>query len=139
MVHLYYLMSCDIYTPSAPLDIESYRLPADATTLPANPKRLPRHRRGERFLLGPIPLAWLCPACRLRGKALTVAMALWFQAGLQGGSPTVVLTRSLLRQFGVTDRHAGYRALKALEAADLVEVERHTGRCPRVTIRNAGD
>lgn len=87
--------------------------------------------------MGPIPLTWLSKACRLRGRALAVAMALWFKAGVQRKAPTVVLSHVLLNRFGVTNRKAGYHGLALLEAAGLVEVERHRGRCPRVTIRDA--
>ena len=88
---------------------------------------------------GPIPLTWLSKACPLPSKALAVAMALWFKAGVQRDMPTVVLSGSLLRKFGVTSRRVGYRGLAALEGAGLVEVERHIGRCPRVTIVDARD
>jgi hypothetical protein len=129
-------MSSNIYTPSVPLDLERYQLPASAAKLPAKRARLPRHHQGEEFMRGPIPLAWLCRACRLRGKALAVAMALWFKAGAQRNTPTVVLSGALLKRFGVTSRKAGYHGLAALERAGLVAVERHTGRCPVVTIQN---
>ncbi len=136
MGHPYSLMSSNIYTPSAPLDLDRYRLPASAAKLLAKRARLPRHRQGEEFVRGPIPLVWLSKACKLRGKALAVAMALWFKAGAQRNTPTVVLSGALLKRFGVASRKAGYRGLAALERAGLVAVERHTGRCPVVTIQN---
>jgi hypothetical protein len=96
--------------------------------------KLPRHSRGELFVKGPIPWNWLVIATRAlpRGKALHVAIVLWFQAHLQN-SPTVKLSATRLRELGV-DRHAGYRALDALEKAELVKVVRRPGRLPTVTL-----
>ena len=96
------------------------------------PKDLPRHRKGERFLKGPIPLAWLMAAGSQPGKALHVAVALWFLAGVNRNR-AIALSTSLLSSFGV-GRYAGYRALRALEHAGLVSVVRHPGRLPIVTI-----
>ena len=94
--------------------------------------KLPRHTPGQEFLRGPIPLAWLAQAAALRGKALAVALAIWFKAGATK-CPTVRLGRALLVKVSVS-RKAGYRGLAALESAGLVVVERHPGRCPVVTI-----
>jgi DNA-binding MarR family transcriptional regulator len=92
----------------------------------------PRHRPGEYFLKGPIPLSWLAPASRLPGRALHVATAIWFLAGV-GRTRTIRLQGGLLRQLGV-NRHAAYRGLNALEEAGLVAVERRPGGNPKVTI-----
>lgn len=92
----------------------------------------PRHSAGERFLKGPVPLAWLSRTSQLPGKALAVALAIWYVAGLER-SGTVRLTTSTLREFNV-GRKAAYRGLAALERAGLVQVERKRGRCPKVTI-----
>ena len=66
------------------------------------------------------------------GRALHVALAIWFLAGIKR-TPTVALSTSLLSSFGV-DRYAGYRGLNALERVKLVSVIRHPGRLPIVTI-----
>lgn len=92
-----------------------------------------RKRNGERFLRGPVPLVWLTQAARLTGKALTVGMAVWYLRGMRNADP-VSLTPATWEQFGL-DRFAVWRGLKQLEAAGLVTVERHRGRCPLVTIR----
>jgi len=47
----------------------------------------------------------------------------------------VKLSGTLLRELGM-NRHAGYRALEWLEEANLIEVERHPGRSPVVTLLN---
>ena len=94
--------------------------------------RLPRHKQGERFLRGPIPWLWLCSAARQKGRAFHVAIALWFLAGLTSRR-TIPLSNKVLKAFGV-DRFAKSRALKTLEKANLISVERHAGRNPIVTI-----
>ena len=97
---------------------------------------LPRHKPGEKFLKGPIPWIWLTAAASLPGKALHVAIALWFMASVKR-SGTVALSGKTLRSLGV-ERHSGYRGLNALETAGLVAVERHSGRNPLVTILDLG-
>ena len=82
--------------------------------------------------MGPIPLGGLSVAAGLPGKALHVALALWYQAGLTKAR-TVKASRGLLKRFGV-ERKAGYSSLGRLEEAGLISVTRHVGRCPRVTI-----
>ncbi len=115
------------------IDLQHVQLPPDTLPLGVLVPATPSRRRPQgRFLKGPIPLAWLRAAAQLPGKALHVGVALWFLVGVSGSS-TVPLQPSLLRQFGV-DRHAGYRAVHALEGAALVQVRRHRGRAPMVTV-----
>ena len=64
-----------------PLDAALRAPPLDLPALA--PKRPPRHRSGEKFLKGPVPMAWLERAFVLPGKALHVALLLWFKAGCQ--------------------------------------------------------
>ena len=93
---------------------------------------LPRPRRGERFLKGPIPMSWLGIAARQPGKALHVAIMLWHLAGIQRGG-RVSLSLSRMDVLGIK-RTSASRGLKALETAGLVSVVRHPGRRPQVTI-----
>jgi hypothetical protein len=79
-----------------------------------------------------MPLAWIQAASPIKGKALAVGVAIWYQAGLKK-SQRVKLPSSLLRAFGI-NRHSGYRALRELERAGLLKVERHRGGCPVVEI-----
>jgi hypothetical protein len=65
---------------------------------------------------------------------VAVALALWFKAGTSKGNKPIKVTSKLLERFGV-NRKAGYRGLAALESVGLVSVDRHCGRCPRVTIQ----
>ena len=98
-------------------------------------RRPPRHKPGEKFLKGPVPLRWLTRAARLPGRSLHLGTALWYLAGLHRAR-TVSLPNSVLAQFGV-DRHAKYRALNWLEGDALVIVERHPSRNPVVTLLEA--
>ena len=101
--------------------------------------RSPSWVDGE-FLRGAIPLSWLGRACRLPGaKVVAVALAVWFLSGLRGTRESLPLTGAALRRFGVDDRSAKYRALKELERAGLIRVDRRQGKNPLVTVLDAGD
>jgi hypothetical protein len=73
-------------------------------------------------------------AVRLPGKSWHVASALWF-VGIRSRdkSATVRLTARTLLRFGLR-RLTVYRALRHLQAARLVRVERPAGRRLVVTI-----
>jgi hypothetical protein len=126
-------------------DVDRLRLPdasnreherASARSLPAAPKATTRNRIKGEFLKGPIPLAWLSKAARLRAKsALAVALAIWFESGRRR-SPEVKLTTKILERFGV-NRKAKYRALTALEREGLIVVTRMPRRNPVVVIQEA--
>lgn len=96
-------------------------------------KSLPRHKKGEKFLKGPIPENWLALAAQQPGKAFQLAVELWFQAGIERKA-TVKLSYEGLQRWGVK-RNAAYRALDVLEKVNLISVKRHRGRSPVVTIR----
>jgi hypothetical protein len=114
-------------------DLDRLRLPPSVNSAPVSAiTRPPRHRSGEKFLKGPIPLSWLSAAATQAGKALHVGLALWFLAGVKRNR-TIALSAPVLSSFGV-GRYAGYRGLKALERVGLVSVVRHPGRLPIVTI-----
>ena len=119
----------------APLD--QMVKPSKATEKGVKVSSKPNRIAGE-FLKGPIPLAWLSRASRLRGKAaLAVGLALWFEAGRRRGRE-VVLTTAICERFGV-NRKAKYRALFALEKANLIVVKRVSRRNPVVTIQHFKD
>ena len=101
------------------------------------PKKLPRHKQGEPFVKGPLPVAWFGPAAALPRKALAVGLTLWFKGGFDGKAE-IKLSGSLLRKFGIK-RDAARRGLAALEKGGLVSVQRHPGRCPLVQILNPPD
>ena len=115
-------------------DLGAFRL-TEVPHLVAPPRATPqpvRCRRSGLFVKGPIDWAWLAAAARLPGKALHVAMALRQSAGMQRSGP-VALSGARLKEAGVS-RYAAYRGLCQLEQAELVDVTRHRGRQPRVTI-----
>ncbi|MEH6543013.1 MAG: hypothetical protein V7721_03635 [Porticoccaceae bacterium] len=94
---------------------------------------IPRKVNGEPFLRGPIPLTWLSVAAELPGKSLHLSLAIWFRASMTNNA-TVRLGNSLLAEFSVKP-DAKRRALKALEDAGLIEVDRRENRNPVVTLR----
>jgi hypothetical protein len=118
----------------APIDVDRLRVRSvQPGTRRARP---PRHAKGESFLKGPIPLAWLEAAARLPGRSLHAGLALWYAAGLTRSAVVPLSNLSGVR-FGL-DRNAKYRALEWLEGAGLVKVERKLGRAPVVTILQPG-
>lgn len=92
----------------------------------------PRHKKGEKFLKGPIPWDWLCLAAQQKGRSLHVAIALWFLAGMNK-KRTVALTNTVLQGLGI-NRFTKSRALRTLERAQLITISSHKGRNPVVTI-----
>jgi hypothetical protein len=115
-----------------PFDPNNLKLPGVVRVIPSAPHGPPRHRPGQKFLKGPIPLAWLEAAGGLPGKALLVGVHVWFQAGLRH-SRSVPLNQSRLARPGMSDKTVR-RGLKALERAGLVTVDRQPGRKPIVTL-----
>ena len=52
------------------LDLKSMRLDVYQATPTQRKEKPPRHKQGEKFLKGPVPLKWLERAACLPGKAL---------------------------------------------------------------------
>lgn len=110
------------------IPIDQLRIQAVRSSQPTNrPKR-----RTRPFVRGPIDLQWLHRAAVLPGRALHVGLALHYLVGVER-SHTVKLRRTVVERFGV-NRHAEYRALRVLEAAGLVSVQRKPGARPIVTL-----
>jgi hypothetical protein len=118
-------------------DIECLRLASATINTPGDKKSLPRHRKGEKFLKGPIPWDWLIHAGKLPGKALHVANVIWFQAGIKN-CRTIALSCKNLTDMSV-ERNAIYRGLAALESVGLISVIRHRGRLSEVTLLDVKD
>lgn len=114
------------------IDLEKLTLPVAPKHATTDRKTLPRHKTGGKFLKGPIPWDWVAKAAFVPGKAMQVAVALWFLAGMKK-KPTVILSSAVLSDLGVK-RNAAYRALAGLEEAGLVSVIRHQGRSSIVTL-----
>jgi hypothetical protein len=118
-------------TATDAFDPAGLALPPGSTGAARRPKRPPRHKRGEKFLKGPVPWRWVQTAGRLSGKALLVGLAVWREAGCRNAQ-TVPLN---LSRVGIPRRTA-HRALRALQLAELVAVEHRKGRPPLVTLRD---
>ncbi len=93
---------------------------------------LPRHGSGERFIRGPIPLAWFKSASTCGERAEAVAVLLWYAAGYQRRNP-VKLTPAILAELRVHPKTAR-RVLGKMADCGLVLVAFHRGRSPVVTI-----
>jgi hypothetical protein len=113
------------------IDLDTLRVRSSSA---ASAGKLPRPRRGESFVGGPIPIGWVSLAVRLPGKTWHVASALWF-AGIRSRTKSAIvhLTAKTMTHFGLC-RRTVYRALAHLEAARLVRVERQRGKRLLVTL-----
>jgi len=61
-------------------EINTIQIPAASTdSATSESRKLPRHKSGQHFLKGPIPLDWLCVASRRcgRGSGFTVGIIIW--------------------------------------------------------------
>ena len=88
------------------------------------------------FLLGPVCLDWLAKASQRPGKALAIAIILLHTGRVTGNPNWVKLKPSLLGKFGI-HRNAGYRAIKQMEMAGLIEVkQRKRGAAVIVSLVN---
>lgn len=96
---------------------------------------LPRHRDGERFIRGPIPLEWMKLASKCGNRAEAVAVLLWYAAGFQRSNP-VKLSTKILTELGVHPRTAK-RVLIRMEVLGLTKNEFKRGRSPVVLIKAA--
>ena len=91
-----------------------------------------RHKnRAHRFLKGPIPLGWIreyvqCPTDRL-------LLVLRAHGDIQH-SNEVTVSGAVLRDAGIADRKAAYRAIKRLEASGALSVYRKPGRWPVIRL-----
>jgi hypothetical protein len=124
-------------TDKLTLDFEQLRVD-DPSLLNPPSKKAPRHKPGEKFLKGPIPLNWLSVAAAQPGKTFQAAIALWFWAGMKRSRQIPFSMSWLKTTFGV-DRRPGYRGLAMLEKAGLVIVVRHRGRNPVIELLDASE
>ena len=110
---------------SIPASVPDINVPAERVDTASSVGR--RERRADRFLKGPIPLNWIrehvqCPADRL-------LLVLRAHSDMQRSSE-IKVTADVLRDAGITDRKAAYRAIKRLEVSGSVLVSRKPGRRP---------
>ena len=95
--------------------------------------RLTEASTSKPFMKGPIPMDWLSSAAHLPGKALNVALAVHWLAGMNGNKPTKLIGKSL-KLLNVSD-DACSDGLRLLEAAGLIAVTRLPGQRPVVAVR----
>ena len=86
----------------------------------------------DKFIAGPVDVSWVCQASRLGVKILLVGLALWHLKGLRRDNSFLV-SNMMLREWGIQPDAKG-RALRALEKAGLIAVERRGKHSPRVTL-----
>lgn len=115
-------------------DPEYLRLDSQRVPKPQPSERPPKHRHGELFIKGPIPVKWLRPAI-VHPTAAIATWVLWYLAG-RSDSREVVPTHAVWQCFGISPRK-GNRGIDALAHAGLVQVVRRRGRCPVVTLMDA--
>ena len=96
-------------------------------------------RRGRRaspitgkFIAGPIDVSWVVRARRLGATALLVGLAIWHLRKLRQAD-TFIVSNIMLQEWEI-QADAKTRALRALERAGLIIVERRSKRSPRVTL-----
>ncbi len=86
-----------------------------------------RARRAGRFLQGPIPLSWI--RNHIRNPADRLLLVLTAHSDMQK-SAELKVTADILRDAGINNRKAAYRALGALEVRGVLTLQRHRGRRP---------
>ena len=96
-------------------------------------------RRGRRaspirgkFIAGPVDVSWVVQAKHLGATALLVGLALWHLKRLRQAD-TFTVSNLMLQEWGVQP-DAKSRALRALERAGLIRVERRGKRSPLVAL-----
>jgi DNA-binding transcriptional ArsR family regulator len=85
-----------------------------------------------RFIAGPIDVVWLSQARRLGVTALWVGLGLWFLSGLRR-SDSFIVSNLIMQEWNVLP-DAKSRALRKLEKAGLIAIERRGKRSPRITL-----
>ena len=86
----------------------------------------------NKFIKGPLDFVWLSEARKLGVTALWVGLSLWFLRGLRR-SNSFIVSNLMMQEWGVQP-DAKARALRALEKAGLITVERRGKRSPQVTL-----
>lgn len=117
------------------IDVEKFRVKSSLTAKAVGRQVLPRHKKGEKFIAGPVPWDWWARAAVLPGKSLHVASVIWLLA-LMKKSVSVQLQGALLSDLGVS-RKAVYRVLKGFVEAGLITCDSGPGRRPIITLLDA--
>jgi DNA-binding transcriptional ArsR family regulator len=86
----------------------------------------------DKFIAGPVDVSWVCQASQLGVTALLVGLVLWHVKGLRQ-THSFILSNLMVREWGISP-DAKSRALRALEKARLITIERRGRRSPLVTL-----
>ena len=105
-----------------------------AATKAATKRAVKRQRATGRFVIAPVE-GVVSAGAAFEDRRMLVWLFLVYQARLEGGT-SVRLTNQALSVWGV-DRQTKYRALRSLEVAGLISVERRGKRSPQVTLLHA--
>jgi hypothetical protein len=112
------------------------RFQLDEGVSPRSQGSSPRGRRvlpiQAKFIAGPIDVAWVVQAGRLGVKALLVGLALWHLKKLRQAD-TFIVSNLMVQDWGVQP-DAKRRALRTLERAGLIIIDRRGKRSPRVSL-----
>jgi len=114
-------------------DLNKFRKEAQHVAPSTPQRRKANQRKGVMFLKGPISWEWLSIAGKLSGKALHVAIVLWLIFGLTK-SETVKIQHKLLDDLGVS-RKSYYNAIRHLQEAGLISVEKRRGARHEITLQ----
>ena len=90
-----------------------------------------RKRRADRFLKGPIPLSYIREHVQCSTDRLLLVLRA--HSDMQR-SNEIKVTADVLRDAGITDRKAAYRAIKRLEVSGSLSVSRKPGRRPVIRL-----
>lgn len=115
-----------------PADIILASTPDDAVPIEkveTNATTRQKARRARRFLKGPVPLSRIHD--HIRGPAEQLLLVLVAHTDMQQ-STELKITSGILRDAGISNRKAAYRALGALEINGSLTLQRHRGRRPVV-------
>lgn len=93
-------------------------------------------KKSEPFLKGPIPLVWISKVSMLPGKAFQTALAILWLTDMSGGGP-IKLSRQAMQRFSLS-ADAARDAVKRLEAAKVITVERKVGQKHSITLIKGG-
>jgi len=115
-------------------NIDLLRLPEDQISC-VEIKRGSRRAENpyKKFIKGPIDLEWIMNACKLPGKTVNVALALWYLSGLKKTKECLNLTCKEYDTFNISRTTVHY-ALKNLEKSNLIFVDRKPGRKNKINI-----
>lgn len=112
--------------------------PAEATiTVHEETYRQKGARPGASFVKGPLPTAWISACHKADTNALILALEILHLTGsnIEHPSPVwVKATTTLGRKLGLS-RYQRYRAIEALEKAELADVDRQPNCAPKLRMR----